>query len=118
MSLRITLVCLAVGAATEVLSSWQRLWVYHPPWLRAAGVLVVYGLIFGWMSTALAVYPALWRFAAGAAFGVAYEAANLAVFRFWSFPQKRLLFLRGPVALALGAGIPWGLLPLVAPLAR
>ena len=118
MSLRITLACLAIGAATEALSYWQRLWVYDPPWLRIASVPVVYGLIFGWLTTALAEYQAPWRFAAGAAFGVAYEATNLTVFHFWSFPNRRLLFLRGPVALALGAGIPWGLLPLLAPLAR
>jgi hypothetical protein len=112
------LVCLAVGGATESLSYWQRLWVYDPPWLRIVGVLIVYGLIFGCVSTALADYPAVLRFAAGAALGVLYEAANLAVLRLWSFPNQRLLFLRGSIALAVGAGIPWGLLPPVAPMAR
>jgi len=36
-----------------------------PPWLRVASVLIVFGLFFGWMSTALADYhPAILRFAA------------------------------------------------------
>ena len=65
-------------------------------------------------SDTLADYPASLRFAAGAGFGVVYEAVNLTLLRAWSFPNQQLLFLRGPVALAVGAGIPCGLLPLVA----
>jgi len=118
MSLRIVLACLVIGAATEALSYWKRLWIYSHPWLRVASVLIVFGLIFGWMSTALADYPAILRFAAGAAFGIIYEAANLTLLRVFSFPNQQLLFLRGSFALAVGAGIPWGLLPLVAPLFR
>ncbi len=118
MNLRIVLACLVIGAITEALSHWQKLWIYDPPWLRVASVLIVFGLVFGWMSTALADYPAILRFAAGAGVGIVYEAVNLTLLRAWSFPNQQLLFLRGPVALAVGAGIPWGLLPLVAPFFR
>lgn len=118
MNLRIVLACLALGVVTEALSSWKRLWLYNPPWLRVASVLIVFGLIFGWMSTALADYPASLRFATGAGFGILYEAVNLSLLRIFSFPNQQLLFLRGTFALAVGAGIPWGLLPLVSPLFR
>ena len=118
MDPRIGLTCLVLGTVTEALSHWQKLWIYDPPWLRVASILIVFGLFFGWMSTALVDYRAILRFAAGAGFGIGYEAVNLTLLRAWSFPNQQLLFLRGPLALAVGAGIPWGFLPLVAPLFR
>jgi hypothetical protein len=118
MDLRSVLVCLVIGAVTEALSHWQKLWIYDPPWLRIVSVLLVFGVFFGWMSTALADYSAFFRFVVGAGVGVVYEAANLTLLRAWSFPDQQLVFLRGPVALAVGAGIPWGLIPLVVPLVR
>jgi len=118
MNLQIMLVCLVIGAVTEALSHWQKLWLYEPSWLRVANVLIVFGLFFGWLSTALADQSAFVRFATGAGVGIVYEAANLTLFRAWSFPEQQLVFLRGPVALAVGAGIPWGFIPLVAPLVR
>jgi hypothetical protein len=118
MDLRIVLACLVIGTVTEALSHWQKLWLYEPPWLRIASVVLVFGLFFGWLSTALAEQSALLRFATGAGVGIAYEATNLTLLRAWSFPEQQLVFLRGPVALAVGAGIPWGLIPLVAPLVR
>ena len=93
---------------------WLGLWTYNRSWKRVASLLIVFGLIFGSLSTAVADYPAFLRFVAGAIVGVVYEALNLAVLRVFSFPNQRLVFLRGPVALSLGAGVPWGLLPLVA----
>ena len=118
MNLRILAVCLVIGAITEGLAYWQGLWTYNRFWKRVASLLIVFGLIFGFLSTAVADYPALLRFAAGAIVGVVYEALNLAVLRVFSFPNQRLLFLRGPVALSLGAGLPWGLLPLMAAVFR
>jgi hypothetical protein len=114
MNLRILIACLVIGAVTEGLAYWLGLWTYNRFWKRVASLLLVFGLIFGSLSTAVADYPALSRFAAGAIVGVVYEALNLAVLRIFTFPNQRLLFLRGALALSLGAGIPWGLLPLVA----
>ena len=81
-------------------------------------MLVVYGLIFGSLSAALVNYPVALRFAAGAIVGILYEGLNIAILRVFSFPNQRLLFLRGPIALSFGAGVCWGLLPVVAPLFR
>jgi hypothetical protein len=118
MNLRIIIGCLILGVITEGLAYWQNLWVYDPPWLRLVSLAVVYGLLFGWLSTAVADHPAWLRFAAGALTGVLYESANLKFLHLFSFPQQRLLFLRGPIALALGAGIPWGIAPLLTPVFR
>jgi len=118
MNLRIIIGCLILGVITEGLAYRQKLWVFDPPWLRLVSIAVVYGLLFGWLSTAVADYPPLLRFAAGALAGVLYEAANLFLLHLFSFPNQRLLFLRGPIALALGAGIPWGIAPLLTPVFR
>jgi hypothetical protein len=118
MNIQIMLACVIIGTITEALSYWQKLWIYHPPWLRLASVPIVFGLVFGWLSTALADSPAIQRFAIGAGVGIVYEALNLSVLRVFTFPNQRLLFLRGSVALAVGAGMPWGLLTLMAPLFR
>ena len=116
MDVRMMLVCLALGTATEAVSAGLHLWLYEPAWLRVANVVLVFGVLFGWLSSVLAASPGALRFLVGAAVGITYEALNLAVLRAWSFPQDRLLVLQGPVALALGVGVAWGLLPLVAPL--
>ena len=118
MNIPIMLACVVIGIITEAVSHWQKLWIYDPPWLRLASVLMVFGLVFGWMSTVLADHPAILRFAIGAGVGIVYEALNLSLLRVFTFPNQRLLFLRGRVALAVGAGMPWGLLPLAAPLFR
>jgi hypothetical protein len=118
MNLRIVIACLILGVLTEGLAYWQTLWVYDRPWLRIVSILVVFGFIFGWLSTAIADYPAWLRFASGAIVGVLYEGTNLKLLHVFDFPNQRLLFLRGPVALALGAGIPWGIAPLLAPVFR
>src|SRR3972149_11305009 len=57
------------------------------------------------------------RFAAGAAFGLLYEVANAFLIRVWSFPNDRFLIFRGPLPISLAAGLPWGILPVVATIA-
>jgi|SRR5215471_13938977 len=118
MNLRIVLACMILGVVTEALSQWQKLWIYQYSWWPIVSVLVVFGLLFGWLSTMVADYSPFLRFVLGAVVGVAYEGANLWLLHIWHFPNQRLLFLRGRVALALGAGIPWGIAPLVTPLFR
>ena len=118
MNLGIVIGCLVIGSAMEALAYWQRLWVYDRSWKRLITMLIVYGLVFGSLSTALVNQSAALRFAAGAFVGVVYEALNVALLRVFSFPNQRLLFLKGPVALSFGAGVCWGLLPLMAPLFR
>jgi hypothetical protein len=115
MNVGIVATCLALGIVTEVISHSLKLWSYEPAWLRIANVVVVFGLVFGWLSSAVAEQPIIVQFSVGAILGVAYEAANLLFLHLWSFPNNQVLFLRGRTALILGAGIPWGLLPIVAP---
>jgi hypothetical protein len=115
VDLRIALACLALGAVTEAVSAGLGLWLYDPPWLRLANVVLGFGVLFGWVSSALGESPSAVRFLVGAAVGTAYEALNLTVVHAWSFPQDRLLLLHGPIALVLGVGITWGFLPLVVP---
>ena len=117
MDPRIVLTAAAAGVAIEAIAAALDWWIYHPPWFRAVNILVVFTLIFGWLSSALVASPLWMRFGAGAAFGIAYEGLNLAVLHAWSFPDDRLLFLRGTPALVLGVGLSWGLIPVLIPVA-
>ncbi len=114
MSLGILLVCLALGVVTETASRALRLWMYPRAWLRVVSVVVVFGLVFGSLSSAVAQQPVLVRFAAGAVLGCLYEAANLLWLRLFMF-QEPLSLIRSRTILILLAGIPWGVLPAVAP---
>jgi len=114
MKTSIFLACLAMGVAMEVVSSQFNLWVYQRPWLRIISIALVFGLAFGWLSTIVAEQSLLVRFAAGAAVGIAYEAANLLFLHLFSF-QEPLSLLRSRVVVILSAGVPWGLLPVAAP---
>ncbi len=114
MSLGILLVCLALGVVTETLSRALRLWRYPRAWFRVVSVVVVFGLVFGSLSSAVAQQPVLVRFAAGAVLGCLYEAANLLWLRLFTF-QEPLSLIRSRTILILLAGIPWGVLPAVAP---
>lgn len=113
---RTVAVCLALGVVTEAIAFTLGWWVYDLWWLRVLNVVAVFGGVFGWLTSRLA--PAAWwaRFAAGAAFGILYEAANLALLGWWSFPGDRLLLLHGPTALVLGVGTAWGGVPVMASL--
>lgn len=116
MQPRIVAVCFALGVATEAIALVLGWWVYDPWWLRLVNVAVVFGGVFGWLTSRLAP-RALWqRFVAGAAFGVAYEAINVAALGWWSFPGNRLLVLHGTPALVVGVGLAWGVVPVVASL--
>jgi hypothetical protein len=116
MDVRIGLVSLGLGVAIETVSLALGWWIYHPPWLRVVNVLLVFGIAFGWLASTLAAQPAWRRFAVGAAAGIGYETLNLLVLQAWSFPGDRLLLLHGPLALVLGVGAAWGVVPLFAPL--
>jgi hypothetical protein len=47
----------------------------------------------------------------GFAIGRADQVANHALLHGWSFPDDRLLMLRGPAACAVGVSIAWGVVP-------
>lgn len=115
MTVAIYLVCLALGALTESLSHFRKLWSYRRPWSRLTSVLLVFGLLFGVLSSALMDHSPLIRFALGAVAGISYEAANLYVLHIFQFHQP-LSRISNRAALALIAGLPWGLLPWLAPL--
>jgi hypothetical protein len=99
----------------EAVSYALKLWSYNPEWLRIASVVVVFGIAFGWLSSAVAAQPIILQFSLGAVVGITYEAVNLLFLHLWSFRDNQLLFLHGRTALILGAGIHWGLLPVAAP---
>lgn len=112
----IVAVCILLGIATEITAAALGWWLYDPAWLRVVNVVVVFGGVFGWIASTFAARPVWQRFAAGAAFGIAYEAMNLAALGWWTFPGNRLLMLDGPLALVIGVGLSWGAIPVVAPL--
>jgi hypothetical protein len=108
------LVCLLMGAATETLAALLKLWRYRSPALLLNNIVVVFGLVFGGLLWLLQGQGLLLQFAAGAAFGLAYEAANFAFLNGWSFPGERLWLLQGRIALTVGVGLAWGFIVPVA----
>lgn len=113
MNLGILAACTAMVMATEAGAYIFKVWTYRSAWLRLANV-VANSVVLGLVSTQSADVPVLIRFFFGAALGTVHEAANLYVFRFWTFKNERLLFLHSRPAIVLGAGLPWGLLPVLA----
>lgn len=107
--------CVAIGALAELLSLLLGLWVYRRRWLRIFSVLVVFGLVFGALSSIVAAQPVLVRFVAGAALGVAYEGANLLWLRLFAFQEPVASLIPNRLLLTLTAGVPWGAIPAIAP---
>jgi hypothetical protein len=117
--MRVTLVaaaCLAATAGVETGAWLLRAWAYRARWHRVVSAVADAAALAG-ISVALGGRAPALRFAAGAAFGVALEAANLYALRIWTFPGDRLFFVRGRAAIVLAAGLPFGFIPVFAPLA-
>jgi len=104
----------AIVASVELQARLLNLWRYRRWWMSVVNVTCTGGLV-GLIGALLAAEPPWVRFAAGAAFGLAYEAINLTALRWWSFPDQRMLFIRGDRACATVAGLGWGVMPAAAP---
>ena len=114
MNIGILIACLAIGAVAELVSHQLNLWTYQRAWLRGFSVIVVFGLVFGLLSTLVSDQPLLIRFAVGSAAGITYEAANLLWLKLFTF-QEPLSLIPSRLVVILTAGIPWGVVPAVAP---
>ena len=110
----ISIICLAATASIEAIAHWFDLWRYRSVIHRVGGAVVT-AAAFGFLAAGVADQPAVVRIGLGAAAGIALEALNLLVLKLWMFPDDRLLFFRGRLAIILAAGIPWGALPASAP---
>jgi hypothetical protein len=102
-----------LGVLTEFIACHYKLWIYTSPWLAVINALLVFGLIFGTFSWLAYGLPQVAQFGTGAALGIAYEAQNFAVLKWWQFPNQRCLFLKGERALTVGVGLAWGAIPLL-----
>lgn len=107
------LIGMTVGVITEVCARLLRLWVYRQPQTPVLNVIVVFGLIMGAIAMLVPRHGLLVPFVIGAAVGVAYEVANLAVLKWWDFPDARLGFIRGHAAIVVVIGLAWGTVPLI-----
>ena len=109
--LRVFVIAVAIGALSEAVARLARLWLYRRPIYPVLNVLVVFGAVMGGVAMLAPSLGLAGVFGLGFALGLAYEAANLAVLDWWTFPDDRLLFLRGKTACALGVSVSWGLVP-------
>ena len=109
--LRVFLIAVAIGALSEMVAHFARLWLYRRPIYPLLNVLVVFGALMGGVATLASSLGLAGVFALGFALGLAYEVANLALLDWWIFPDDRLLFLRGKSACAVGVSLAWGLVP-------
>lgn len=99
------LVCFVIGVVTESFAQWQKLWAYKHPMIRVCNVLVVFTLLFGFMSYHLQNHL-LSAVLAGAVWGVVYEVVNDRWVKGWRFLGNPR-WLIGPVAV-YGVGVAWG----------
>lgn len=113
MHIGILMACVAVGVVAELASYQLNLWVYRRPWLRGFSVIVVFGLVFGWLSTLVSEQPLAIRFIAGSVVGITYEAANLLWLQLFAF-QEPLSLIPSRFVVIIVAGVPWGVIPAVA----
>ncbi len=107
------LLCLLMTASAEGAAFFFKLWTYRSPWHRVLNAAVS-GYLIGLVTVVVSLSPLWIKLAAGAAFGLLYEALNLYWLKIWTFPDEKLLFLKGRGKILLAAGIPWGILPVAA----
>ena len=82
----------------------------------AGGTFQIWHEVYvGLTASLISEQSAIVRFTTGAALGVVHEAANAYVLHMFSFPKDRLVFVTGRWPLIFSAGVPWGLIPLLAP---
>jgi len=105
------LTALIIGVLAEAVARGLRLWVYRSPWLVLVNLIAMYGLVMGGIATLVPRRGAIAAFVLGALAGLAYELLNLRRLQWWSFPNQRLLFLRGHVAILAVLTVLWGLVP-------
>jgi hypothetical protein len=104
---------MVIGVATELVARTFRLWVYHQSQTPVLNVLIMFGVIMGGLASR--TRPLGWPVVVGSAFaiGLLYEIANLSVLKWWHFPNERLVFLRGHVAIVLTLAVMWAAVPVM-----
>jgi hypothetical protein len=109
--LRYIVIGMVIGVATELVARTFRLWVYHQPQTPVLNVIIMFGVIMGGLASR--TRPLGLPVVAGIAFaiGLLYEIANLRVLKWWYFPNERLAFIRGHVAIVLTLAVLWAAVP-------
>ena len=107
------LIGMTLGVVTEVSARLLTLWVYRQSQTAVLNIFVVFGCIMGAIATLVPRHGMLPAFVAGCGVGLAYEVANLAVFKWWDFPDRRLGFIRGHAAIVAVMSLAWGTVPLI-----
>ena len=109
--LRYVVIGMAIGVVTELAARTFRLWIYHKGYTPVLNVIIVFGLIMGGLASR--VRPLGLEIVVGIAFGIGllYEIANLRFLRWWSFPNERLVFIRGHAAIVVVLALLWAAVP-------
>ena len=111
----VVLACFAISASVEIAAHVLKLWVFRAPWIGVANWIVA-STLFGTISSLVVGEPIQARFLVGAMVGVGLEAANAFGPELWTFPDERVLFLKGKPAIVVAMGLGWGALPALAPI--
>ena len=102
-----------VGLLTETIARTGRLWIYRKPINPLINILVMFGLVMGGLSLAVATLGHFPVLLIAAAVGYGYELLNFSVLEWWDFPGDRFFIFKGKPACAMSVGVLWGLVPLI-----
>jgi hypothetical protein len=99
-----------LGVLAEALAYALALWLYHIAWMRLFNVFLIFGLLFGYVSFALADKSIWLAMGAGALLGLVIEVLNDRWLKIWYFPGDPWAFFKGRPAV-VGVGLSWALVP-------
>ncbi len=108
-------VCIGIvfGIAAELAARRLRLWVYQRPQYPIINVIVVFGLLMGGIAALVPTVGGIAVFLIAFGAGLAYEILNLRQLHWWDFPDQRLVFIHGHVAIVVTLAVTWGIVPVL-----
>lgn len=110
--LRCILIGIGFGVATEMAARLLNLWRYHHAQTPILNIIGMFGLVMGALASLVPQLGLGGAFAAGLVAGLVYEVLNLRVLHWWYFPNERMGFIAGHVAIVVILSLLWGVVPL------
>jgi len=105
------LVAVSIGILAELIARLLRAWEYRNAWLPLLNITLMYGIVMACLAALVPRVGVLVAAALGAGAGLGYELLNLRWLHWWTFPEGRMVFVRGHVAILAVLTVLWGLVP-------
>lgn len=105
---------MSLGVVVEALARLSSAWRYRHVGFVLVNLLVMYGVIQGSLAASVSRRGLLVAAGFGAMAGLLYEIINLRWLHWWSFPNQRMIVVRGHFAILAVLTVLWGLVPPIA----